>query len=76
MKLEQRQEQKQEQKLTQEQKLLLESAKKNIGYIEFDKTRRTYWEYEDGEIKKKIRDINGEVDDTVPDVLEFISRRK
>ena len=76
MELKQEYRQEQTQRLTQEQKLLLESAKKNIGYIEYDLARRTYWEYEDGEIKKKIRDINGEVDDTVPDVLEFISRRK
>ena len=76
MELKQEYRQEQTQRLTQEQKLLLESAKKNIGYIEYDLASRTYWEYEDGKIKKKIRDINGEVDDTVPDVLEFMTRRK
>ena len=74
MKLEQRQEQKLEQTLTQEQRQLLESAKKSIGYIEVCIAERTYWEYENGKIVKKAHDINGKVDDSVPDVFEFMSR--
>jgi len=74
LKFEQRQEQKLEQTLTQEQKLLLESAKLSIGYIEHCIAERTYWEYENGEIVKKAHDINGKVDDSVPDVFEFMLR--
>ena len=74
MKLEQRQDQKLEQTLTQEQRQLLETAKKSIGYIEACIRERTYWEYENGEVVKKIHDINGKVDDSVPDVYEFMSR--
>jgi|TARA_Y100000296_G_scaffold33017_1_gene38229 hypothetical protein len=74
MKLEQRLEQKLEQKLTYEQRLLLEDAKKSIGYIEFTIQDRTHYEYKDGKIVKIIDTINLPDEDNTPDVYEIISR--
>jgi septal ring factor EnvC (AmiA/AmiB activator) len=73
------QEQKQEQKLQQKQEQLqrlIVNHPSLIAWVREKEEERTIYEYEDGQIIKKIKNINEYSEEETLDVFDYINRNK